>query len=94
VLLTGKVGIVTGAASSMGREAAVVFAQEGARVVCADRDLAGAEKVSCDVSDRGADALAVEVDVTRQVSTRGRRPDAQAIRPRGLPRELRRISGA
>jgi 3-oxoacyl-[acyl-carrier protein] reductase len=70
VLLKGKVGVVTGAASGMGREAAVLFAREGARVVCADRDLGGAEKAAREAADCGVEALALEVDVAAQPSTR------------------------
>src|SRR4051794_10268068 len=39
VLLKGKSGLITGAASGMGHAAAVLFASHGARVMCADIDL-------------------------------------------------------
>ncbi|HSA49210.1 MAG TPA: SDR family NAD(P)-dependent oxidoreductase, partial [Yinghuangia sp.] len=35
--LAGKVAVITGAGSGMGKAAALLFAAEGARVVCADR---------------------------------------------------------
>ena len=35
--LDGKVAVITGAGSGMGRASAVLFAAEGAKVVCADR---------------------------------------------------------
>ncbi|HEV8259773.1 MAG TPA: SDR family NAD(P)-dependent oxidoreductase [Burkholderiales bacterium] len=70
MLLKEKVGIVTGAASGMGREAVMLFAEEGARVVCADRDLAGAQKAARQASDSGPDSLALEVDIVTQASTR------------------------
>ncbi|HEV8259221.1 MAG TPA: SDR family NAD(P)-dependent oxidoreductase [Burkholderiales bacterium] len=70
MLLKEKVGIVTGAASGMGREAVMLFAEEGARVVCADRDLAGAQKAARQASDTGPDSLALEVNVVAQASTR------------------------
>ncbi len=70
MLLQGKVGIVTGAASGMGREAACLFAREGARVVCADRDVGGAEKAAASAADAGAEAVGLEVDVAAQASTR------------------------
>src|SRR5437867_4208263 len=54
----------------MGREAAVLFATEGARVVCAGRDPAGAEKAARHAADTGSDSLALEVDVASQTSTR------------------------
>ena len=55
----GKSVIVTGAASGFGAAIARKFAGEGAAVVCADIDLAGAEQVAAEC--RGA--LAVKVDV-------------------------------
>ncbi len=59
--LAGKVAIVTGAGSGMGRAAAVMFAEEGARVVCAD--MSGAEEETA--ASIGADAVAIHVDVAQ-----------------------------
>ncbi len=42
--LEGKVCVITGAGGGMGREAAVVFSEEGAKVCVADVDLAIAEE--------------------------------------------------
>jgi NAD(P)-dependent dehydrogenase (short-subunit alcohol dehydrogenase family) len=44
-LLAGKVVMVTGAASGIGRAAAIVFAHQGAKVVVTDIDPHGAETV-------------------------------------------------
>ena len=55
-----KVVLVTGAASGIGRAAAIRYAQEGARVFCADLNLAGAEAVAAEI---GAAASALSVDV-------------------------------
>ena len=40
-VLDGRVAIVTGAAMGMGEATAILFAEEGARVIVADRDEAG-----------------------------------------------------
>lgn len=56
----GKVALVTGAASGIGRAAAIRFAEEGARVFCADLNLAGAEAVAAGI-DKGASAVQVDV---------------------------------
>lgn len=56
----GKVALITGAASGIGRAAAIRFAQEGAQVFCADLNLAGAEAVAAEID---GDASAVQVDV-------------------------------
>ena len=52
----GKVALVTGGASGIGRAAAIRFAQEGARVFVADLNLAGAEAVAAEIGGAaGAD---------------------------------------
>src|SRR4051794_26209563 len=61
--LDGKVAVITGAGGGMGRDAAVVFAQEGARVCVADiaRDAAEETVELCD-----GEAFAFEVDVAEE----------------------------
>lgn len=61
----GKVALITGAASGIGRAAAIRFAQDGARVFCADLNLAGAQAVTAEI---GAGAAAVPVDVADYAS--------------------------
>ena len=60
--LEGKVAVVTGAGSGIGRATARRFAEEGARVVAADRDFEAASE--CIETMR--DAAAMEADVTRR----------------------------
>ncbi len=63
--LKGLVAVVTGAASGFGRGIAELFAQEGAKVVIADINGAGAEAVARSI---GGNAIAVAVDVTKRAS--------------------------
>ena len=60
--LEGKIAIVTGAASGFGEGIARKFVAEGAKVVLADRDAAGAERAAAAL---GAAALGVRADVTK-----------------------------
>ena len=62
--LTGKNTIVTGAASGIGRETAIRFAEEGAAVVCADLDGEGSAAVADAIAARGGTAFPVRTDVT------------------------------
>jgi D-sorbitol dehydrogenase (acceptor) len=61
--LEGKVAIITGAARGIGRAIGRRYAEEGASVVLADLDEAGARQAATDI---GAAALGVKLDVTRQ----------------------------
>lgn len=60
----GKTVIITGAASGIGRATALIFAREGANVVCADIDAEGARRTADQVVQLGPQALAVPTDVT------------------------------
>ncbi|WP_088007711.1 SDR family oxidoreductase [Indiicoccus explosivorum] len=64
--LEGKVAIVTGAASGMGKAIAELYAKEGAKVVIADMNLEGAEAVAKGISENGGTAKAVQVNVAKQ----------------------------
>ena len=61
--LEDKICVITGAGGGMGADAAVRFAEEGARVVVADVDGGAAEKVAGEVG-----GLAVQVDVSDEAS--------------------------
>lgn len=62
--LDGKVGIVTGGASGMGRATSIAFAREGARVVVADINADGAEQVAEEIEASGGKAIVVRVDIS------------------------------
>jgi len=64
----GKTIIITGAASGIGRATALIFAREGANVVCADIDGEGARRIADLVKQRGAGALPVQTDASKRQS--------------------------
>ena len=61
--LEGKIAIITGAASGIGRATAKRFCKEGARVVCADINREGGESCVEEIKQAGGDATFVETDV-------------------------------
>ncbi|NOZ20552.1 MAG: glucose 1-dehydrogenase [Planctomycetes bacterium] len=58
-----KVVIVTGGGSGVGRAASFAFAREGAKIVAADLDEAGAEETAAQIELSGGDAMAARTDV-------------------------------
>lgn len=60
----GKTIIITGAASGIGRAAALIFARERANVVCADINEAGVRRTAEEINGRASQALTLKVDVT------------------------------
>lgn len=64
--LRGKVTLITGAGSGMGRLAALTFAREGARIVAADVDAQAGEETAARIVEEGGEALFVACDVSRE----------------------------
>lgn len=69
--LQGKVAVITGAGSGLGRESALLFSQEGASVVVGDIDVERAQRTAGDIEAAGGTALAVAVDVSREAEVQG-----------------------
>jgi 3-hydroxybutyrate dehydrogenase len=64
--LDDKVAIITGAASGIGKEIAIVFARAGAKVVIADLDKKAADATAKEIDPSGKRAIGVAMDVTSE----------------------------
>ena len=64
----GKVALVTGAASGIGKRIAEVFADNGAHIAVADVNLAGAQACAEEIRKRGVKATALAMDVTDEAA--------------------------
>jgi NAD(P)-dependent dehydrogenase (short-subunit alcohol dehydrogenase family) len=64
-LLKGKVALVTGASSGIGRASALTFARAGARVVVADVVVAGGEETVRLITAAGGEAIFVKADMAK-----------------------------
>jgi NAD(P)-dependent dehydrogenase (short-subunit alcohol dehydrogenase family) len=76
--LAGKVAVVTGAASGIGRATAELMAEQGMRVVLADIERAPLEAAAGALQERGLDAIGVVTDVTKWESVARLRDEALA----------------
>lgn len=66
--LEGKVALITGAGTGIGRSTAQLFAREGARVVVAELNAAAGEQTAHLIVQAGGQAIAVTTDVTEPAS--------------------------
>jgi NAD(P)-dependent dehydrogenase (short-subunit alcohol dehydrogenase family) len=80
--LSEKVAFVTGAGSGIGRASALRMASEGAAVMCADIDRAGAEQTAAQIAEHGGRSAALELDVTSESAVQG-----------GLERTVKELGG-
>jgi 3-oxoacyl-[acyl-carrier protein] reductase len=64
----GKTILITGAASGIGRATALIFAREGANVVCADINEKGVRETTHEVNKIGSQALALTIDVSKRAA--------------------------
>ena len=62
--LKDKVAFITGSASGIGKEIAIVFAREGAKIVIADLNKAEADATAAQLKSTGAQAIGIAMDVT------------------------------
>ncbi|MBR5951249.1 MAG: SDR family NAD(P)-dependent oxidoreductase, partial [Actinomycetaceae bacterium] len=64
-MLEGKVAIITGGAKGMGEATAKLFAENGAKVVIADIDVPGGERVTEEIKAAGGEAAFVRADISK-----------------------------
>lgn len=69
--LAGKVAIVTGSATGIGKQGAILFAEEGARVVVVDLDEAGGHQTVETIRKAGGTAMFVQTDVIDPAQVEG-----------------------
>ena len=64
--LADKVAVITGAASGIGKEIALIFAREGAKIAIADLDQKAAEATAREIDASGKRAMGVAMDVANE----------------------------
>jgi NAD(P)-dependent dehydrogenase (short-subunit alcohol dehydrogenase family) len=65
-LCNGKIAVITGAASGIGRACARMFAHQGGSIVLADLKEAAAKRVCGEIRSRGGQAVSIGADITRE----------------------------
>jgi NAD(P)-dependent dehydrogenase (short-subunit alcohol dehydrogenase family) len=69
--LRDKVAIITGAGAGIGRASAILFAEEGSKVVAVDLDGATNESVAGEIRAAGGQAIAIRADVSKAEEVKG-----------------------
>jgi 3-hydroxybutyrate dehydrogenase len=62
--LDGKTALITGAASGIGKEIAMVYAAAGAKIAIADLNQAGADAAAAEIKAKGGQAIGIAMDVS------------------------------
>jgi 2-hydroxycyclohexanecarboxyl-CoA dehydrogenase len=89
--LGGKLAVLTGIASGIGRAAALQFASAGATVVGGDVNEAGAKQTADEIAARGGKAAALALDLTKPDSID--RFTAAVVKDHGVPDVIANIAG-
>ncbi|RUS45085.1 SDR family NAD(P)-dependent oxidoreductase [Cohnella sp. AR92] len=64
--LQDKVAVITGSGSGIGKDIALTYGREGAKIVVADFDKKGMDQTVAELKERGVEVLGVQVDVTKE----------------------------
>ena len=65
--LAEKVAVITGAATGIGKQGAILFAKQGAKIVLADIDEAGGRQTIREIKDNGGEAIFVKTNLTNPI---------------------------
>jgi NAD(P)-dependent dehydrogenase (short-subunit alcohol dehydrogenase family) len=80
--LSGKTAVVLGAASGIGKSSAEALASLGAGVLCADRDVAGAQATAAGIREQGGSAMSAACDASSRTDVAALAKTARAEFPR------------